>query len=128
MRKLLLGLGVAVLSQFSGSAWAVTAVTSGVLEGDFGDVDYGAHSSTAPASTFISNGPNSSILEWGTGSVTYGTNYSAIEFIVRHRPARRHYSASFTWIYHIFEWNKRFRHYHIRSYASFFSRWCNVGI
>lgn len=81
MRKLLLGLGVAVLSQFSGSAWAVTAVTSGVLEGDFGDVDYGAHSSTAPASTFISNGPNSSILEWGTGSVTYGTNYSAIEFI-----------------------------------------------
>jgi hypothetical protein len=80
MRKLLLGLGVAVLSQFAGPAWAVT-VTSGVLEGDFSDVDYGANSSTAPATTFITNGASASTLQWGTGSVSYGTNYSTIEFI-----------------------------------------------
>lgn len=79
MRRLLLGLGIAVLSQIGGSAWAVTPL--GVLEGDFSDVDYGANSSTAPATTFITNGANGSTLQWGTGSVTYGTDYSTVEFI-----------------------------------------------
>jgi hypothetical protein len=68
----------AVLSQFAGSAWAVT---SDVLQGDFSDVDYGGNSSTAPATTFITNGATGSALQWGIGSVTYGTNYSTIEFI-----------------------------------------------
>jgi hypothetical protein len=69
MRGLLLGLGIAVLSQTAGSAWAVT---SGVLEGDFSDVGYGG---------IITNGASGSTLQWGTGSVTYGTDYSTLEFI-----------------------------------------------
>ena len=79
MRKLLLGLGIAVFSQIAGSAWA--QVSYGLIEGDFSDVDYGANSSTAPASTLIANGPGGSGLRWGTGSVSSGTNYSNLVFV-----------------------------------------------
>jgi hypothetical protein len=74
MRKLLIGMGFAVLSQFAGFAWA------DVLEGDFSDVDYGGNSLTAPATTFIANSAAGSTLQWGTGSVSYGTDYSTLQF------------------------------------------------
>ena len=79
MRKLLLSAAAVFLCQVAGSALAVTS--SGIVQGDFSNVDYGSNSATAPATTFITNSSSGSTLQWGTGSVAYGTPYSTIEFI-----------------------------------------------
>jgi hypothetical protein len=76
MRKLLLCLGIALLSQSANPAWAVT---TGILEGDFSDPNYGNSPPQLPA--IIANGASASTIRYGSGNVKYGTDYSEIAFV-----------------------------------------------